>query len=516
MAEKNSSRQMSINLISSIIAFAVNLGINFFLTPYLVRELGEESYGFIGLSMNFVQYGTIVTAALNSMSGRFISVAYHKGDKEKASWIFSSVLVADLVLAGFMLILSGVITYYLDWIVPVPENLVTTVKITFGITFLTFVISIVTSIFTTAAHIKNRVELNSVREVISNLFRVVLIVFLFTLFNAQLYFLALAGLGKGLLLLATSVRMKEKVLPDVEINIKKFSLDIVKTLLMSGIWMSLVQLSQVLMDGLDLLICNSVLGASMMGLLSVSKTVSSSTTILISTLGSTFNPHYTILYSKNKIKELIKEVCFTSKITIFIMIVPITGIIVFGNQFYTLWQSSLTAEQINTVQVLSVIACLNCLFATFSQCFMMLYSVCNKVKVPVLINIGIGVTSTIIVLLTVTFFDLGYNNIYVIAGVSAILMSIRALTFVPIYSAKIIGEKWNVFLPTVLRGIISFVVTGVLFYFVGNAVLPLFGDNGWISFLAFCFVMGFAGYAINLFLLFGKNEIKALVRKLKK
>ncbi len=138
MSEKNTGKQMTINLVASIISFGVNMAINFFLTPYLVKSLGTESYGFIGLANNFVQYATIITSALNSMSGRFISIAYHKGDKDKASRLFSSVLVADLFLAGAMLALTSFFTAYLDVFLDIPEKLVGSVKITFAITFLTF------------------------------------------------------------------------------------------------------------------------------------------------------------------------------------------------------------------------------------------------------------------------------------------------------------------------------------------------------------------------------------------
>ena len=46
---KSVGKQMSINIIASIVSFAVTVGINFFLTPYLVKEVGSDAYGFIGL-----------------------------------------------------------------------------------------------------------------------------------------------------------------------------------------------------------------------------------------------------------------------------------------------------------------------------------------------------------------------------------------------------------------------------------------------------------------------------------
>ena len=74
MKKLSTSKQMAINMVAAIVSFLIGTGINFVLAPYLVKELGSETYGFIGLANNFVQYATIVTSALNSMSGRFISI----------------------------------------------------------------------------------------------------------------------------------------------------------------------------------------------------------------------------------------------------------------------------------------------------------------------------------------------------------------------------------------------------------------------------------------------------------
>ena len=47
-------KQMYINLIAQTIAYAVNLGISFFLTPYIVNHIGVEANGFVGLANNFI------------------------------------------------------------------------------------------------------------------------------------------------------------------------------------------------------------------------------------------------------------------------------------------------------------------------------------------------------------------------------------------------------------------------------------------------------------------------------
>ena len=41
---------MAYNMIAQIISFALNLGINFFLTPYVVTHVSKEIYGFVSLA----------------------------------------------------------------------------------------------------------------------------------------------------------------------------------------------------------------------------------------------------------------------------------------------------------------------------------------------------------------------------------------------------------------------------------------------------------------------------------
>ncbi len=506
----SNGKQMSINVIASIISFSITLGINFFLTPHLVKTLGTEAYGFIGLANNFVQYATVVTAALNSMSGRFISIAYHRGDKEKASRLFSSVLVADMVIAGVLLVLATVTVMFIDSILDIPAGLVTSVKITFGLTFLTFIVSVITAIFTTATYVKNMLFINSIRDIISNLLKVSIIVGLFVFLPAKLYYISCAMLASGIFLLIANINVKRKILPDVEINLKKFEFGLVKVLVAAGVWMSLAQLSTVLLSGLDLLICNLTIGATMMGILSIAKTVPMSFAGLIALLGNVFAPHYTILYAKNDIKGLVKEVKFTSKILSFIMTVPIAGFIVFGFDFYRLWQPTKTGDELMMIQILSLLTCLQYLFTAHTQCLTMLNSVCNKMKLPVFVALGVGVLSTAIVLITVNFFSLGDNAVYAIAGVSSILMTLRSIIFIPIYSAYLLKQNKFTFYPSIFRSWLTFGVVCVLFI-----LIHMFTHvTSWLSLILICGISAVLGYIVSLFVLFSRTEIKKLSLKL--
>ena len=88
----NRNKQLTINLVSSILAFIINMGISFFLTPYITKNIGVEAYGFVSLGTQFINYASLVTIALNSMAGRFITIEIHKKNWESANKYFNSVL----------------------------------------------------------------------------------------------------------------------------------------------------------------------------------------------------------------------------------------------------------------------------------------------------------------------------------------------------------------------------------------------------------------------------------------
>ena len=49
-----SKKIMVINFFANFLSFAISLIISFFLTPYIVKTVGAEAYGFVSLANSFV------------------------------------------------------------------------------------------------------------------------------------------------------------------------------------------------------------------------------------------------------------------------------------------------------------------------------------------------------------------------------------------------------------------------------------------------------------------------------
>ena len=78
--EFTGNKQIAKNLIYNTISFVINFVIAFFFTPYLIRVVGKEAYGFFPLVNNMIGYTSIITTAVGSMAGRFITMRIYKDD----------------------------------------------------------------------------------------------------------------------------------------------------------------------------------------------------------------------------------------------------------------------------------------------------------------------------------------------------------------------------------------------------------------------------------------------------
>ena len=163
--ELSQTTQSVVNLVANVLSFAVSLVISFFISPFIVKHLGVEANGFVTLSANFVSYANILKAALNSVGSRYIMMSYHKGDFEKANKYYSSLFYGDLFLGIVFSVISALCVWKLENLINIPNNLVKDVKIMFGIIFLNFIFNTITTIFSSAPYIKNKIYLQSIRAV---------------------------------------------------------------------------------------------------------------------------------------------------------------------------------------------------------------------------------------------------------------------------------------------------------------------------------------------------------------
>ena len=439
------NKRLTINLISNIISFIVGVMISFFLSPYIVRTLGKEAYGFIPMMNNILSMSQVVTVAINSMGARFITIAYHKKDYVLANKYFSSLFYANLLLGIAIMVLSLVMILFVESFLDVPIALVSDVKISFFILALAFSLGLIFNVFSTATYVKNRIDMSAKREIIYQLIRGLVIFTLFAFFKPTMIYVAVATLIVTIYTIITNLRYTKLLMPNFHVKRKYLSFSALKELISSGIWNSFGRLSHTLMTGLDLVMSNIFISAAAMGSLSISKTIPTSIDSLVVTISVVFLPTITITYAKKTSEDVVQEIMRAIKI-IGVVVSPVLAFLVgYGKDFYSLWQPT---EDASLLQLLSVLAIAPLYFTLGMKSVGNVFTVTNKLKWHTISVFSCGLANIIIVLFLLKFTSLG---IVAIAAVSSLCIIVNDLTFTPVYAAKCLGVKPGVFYGQIVK-----------------------------------------------------------------
>lgn len=489
-------KRLAVNMIANVIAFGVQFGVSFVLTPYIIRTLGAEAYGFVPLANNFIGYTNIITVALNSMAARFISIEINRGNNAKANEYFNSVLVANIILALILLIPSVAVVLCVNDFLNIPAGLVGDVQLTFMFSFIGLIGGLVLSVFGCAFFIRNRLDLSARRGIEGNVIRAVVLIALFTLLQPKIYFVTATMLIVNVWIWATNVYYTRKLVPELRLSRGRFRWGAVKELLSSGVWNSVNELSIVLLTTLDLLLMNMFVGAQAAGEYSLVKTLPTFIQQIVGVMVSVFIPQFTIYYAKRQQGKLLDSIMFSIKVMGAVLTIPIGYLIIFGGDFYRVW---VPGQDANLLQGLSVLTLIPMVVTCSINTVFNVYTVTNKLKVPALVWVVLGVVNVLLVIGLLKFTPLG---IWTIPIVSLVMGLARNLTFTPIYAAHCLEVPWTTFYKAIFRGCLC--VTSVMVISVAYRFVHV--PTGWFGLIVAAAVCGVLALCANVVIAFDKAE----------
>ena len=499
-----SKKQHSKNLIINILAFGVQFIISFYISPQIVGQIGASAYGFIGLANDFVSYGAIIATVFNSVAARFIAEAFFKKDYDTANYFFNSLIVVNIIISTVLSIISIVFVYNIDMILNVPKDLLSDVKLTFLLIFLSYIVSLLTLVFTTSTFITNRTDIQGIRNILQYIIRFILIIIFLNFFAIRIYWVALAILLSNSAVAILNIRLTKKLTPELVVDLKRYKKEYVIILAKAGCWMSLTSISTILLRGLDLTIANLFIGDYEMGLLSIARTIPNNITSVINTIAPLFTPMFLLWFTKGEVPRLVKSVKESINNMALILFVPITGIIVYSSDFYSLWQKSLNSDEIATITMLSSLTVIQAYFNATTSTMAQISVVVNKLKIPVIVTLLCGVVSLVVEILMIKVFNMGLLSIVVS---TTVVIIIRYIFFNSIYVARCLNISPKEFLTTILRTWILIPVLLIVMISIKEAI-PI---SSWGVFLIDAIMSAVAGYILVILVL--KKDIFKKIRE---
>lgn len=497
-------KRLAVNMVAQLLAFAVNMGISFFLAPIIENQIAN-SYGFIDLANKFVLYAQIVVSALNTMASRFITIHIHRGEKQEANEYFSSVFFGNVLMALIFLVPALVIVIFMGYMpfLDVPDQLLFDVQLLWALVFGNFFLSIITSVYGISTYATNRLDLTSVRTMIADILRIIFLLATFIIWKPTLWFVGAASVISTSYIAFWNRRFTRQLLPEIHVHLSYFRWKKVWELISLGAWNSLTRLGQVLLDGLDVLLAGAFIrdGGVSMTLLSLAKMVPTSISSLMGTIVGVFNPQITIAYAEGDGENLVRVIKSCNRILIFMMSIPIAFLTAYGLDFYRLWMPEKDPYALQRLSLLAV----GVLFVSMSiQVLYHVFIITKKVKVNSLVILGSGIISSAMSLILLKTTDLGVMCFPLSSMVTGLL---RNLIFTPVYAARCLKIRWNRFYSDVVLGWIS-IGTITALGLLSRTVYPI---HSWGSLILTGLVMGPLSLLVNFFIILRKEERKIVM-----
>ena len=502
------NKQTGINFLAQVVSFAINLCISFFLTPFIIETIGVEANGFVTLANNFVEYTQLFTLAINSMAGRFITIKIHQNDTLAANKYFTSVVFANLFLSVIFSTAFAIAILFLDRFLNISQGSVTDIKLLWFFIAANSILSLFTSTFSVSTFITDRLDKAALTAARGSIIRAATLVICYTFFRPYTFYVGIASLLLGIHNFISHVYYKAKLTPQLQIQRAYFDFTYIKELVASGIWNSVSKLSSILSSGLDLLITNIFVGGVAMGVLNLSKTVSTIVLNLFGMLSSIFAPQLTFAFANNDYEKMKQQLIFSVKLMGLFSSIPIAILIGFGASFYSLW---VPTENAQLLHLLTVITCFNLIFALPLEPLYNIFTVRNKIKVSSIALVCFSSASILTVFIGLSFIHAEEAKIIYIASVGAFYNVVRLLTFLPIYGAKCLDFKLTTFYPVIGRNVLSVVILSA----VTLIMQRFFSIDTWLKLIGVCLITALIGLSVNIATLFNKDDLQQLVSTLK-
>lgn len=499
-----------INILAALITLGVQMFISFWLSPFIVGKLGEEAYGFINLANNFVSYASLVSVAINSMACRYISVEYNSGKINNAKSYFCSVFIANCVLYGLILIFSIIFVYKIEYIINVSPALISQVKMTFLLSFINMGTSLIGTVYTAAAFTTGQMHYNSIVQIISNIIKSIIVLALFMALPAKVYYLSLATLCAGIITLWGNYEVTKKLFDDFKIERRYYSFSKLKILMKSGAWVLISNISNLLLNGLDLLFSNLFISSAIMGRLSLAKQIPLALSNALGVFSNIFSSSLTKVFASEGNNKLVDEANDQLKILTIFFSVPYAGVIVFGFEFLQLWLKSTNYSQSQFIEIyfLMIIVLLDIIISTYMYSIHSVFIAIDKVKIYSKILFISSIISICATLALLKFTNLG---VFAIAGTSTLVLGFTHGVIVPGVAAKLLNQPIWIFWKSELKSWYTLILLCLVFL----AIKKILTFPNWLHFFFNIFVAAFIGFLLEFFIIFNKNEKKEIITLVK-
>jgi len=335
-ADRDTAPSLTRNAVSNLAGLFAYLAIAFFLSPYIVRSLGDARYGAWSLVAEIVGYYSLLDLGLRNAVTFFVANYAAKGEHERLGSSIASAFWV-LAVAGSALALAGVgLAGLFPYIFESSQVDIREVLPAMAIMSITIGLSLPMDVFAAALTGYRRMDLVNVAEVVSRGL-VALGIYLALGAGGGLIAMSLIqSAGRVLAWLGTYVWM-QRVSGGISLSPRHFSRNELRSLGRLGSMNVVMSLASVLINRADLVVVGIFLGVRWVAFYNIGRMLVEYASQITSSVSRAFMPHLAHLHSQNEMLAVRRLFLAGAKYNALVSFPLAACLGAFGPSFLGLW-----------------------------------------------------------------------------------------------------------------------------------------------------------------------------------
>ncbi|MBI5075003.1 MAG: polysaccharide biosynthesis C-terminal domain-containing protein [Nitrospirae bacterium] len=441
----------------------VSILLNLVATPYIIRNLGVESYGVVGVINTMISFMAIATTSLIATVGRNLTFAVEQQEYEKANKEISTAVYGLLRLFAISFLPLLALSIFIEKLIIMPPEVVVDARILYLLAVVAFGFTTISGPLGAAMFVRNRLDLFSGTSLARTVFFLALIVVLFSTVGANLTTYAIALLAGSILICFLHLRIHRHLLPGIEISMQWFDRSILREIIALGGWMTVAQIGGLLFLQTDLLVANRVLGATAAGQLAAISVISLQLRSLASLVSGLFAPNQAALWARGDQPAFSRYLLRSIRITTLFMALLVGIFCGSAEEILSLW---LGQEFVS----LTPVALLLTSYLVISLGILPSWNAAlaiGRVKVPAVVTLFLGVVNVLLSIILAN--KMGLMGI---ALSGCIMLTLRNTLFTPWYISRVCNISFWAFWRELGYGTVYSVVFYLISITMNRLIVP--------------------------------------------
>lgn len=263
--DRAAAAQASRNFMANVGVFGAQTAVALLFTPYLMAQLGVPAYGLIPLANTLASYGGILALSLQGSVGRMLTLAVRRRETARAQEIFNTAWWLLVVVTCLLGVLLSTVALWATSVFAIPDEVRGVATAFFFVSFGAYLIDVLRSVFMTAGITTNRLDVMNLGPLAEVAIRPVITVAAFSLGVVSVVVVSWGWLIGAVAALVISFLLSRRLAPDLSIRRPRLAADVMRELWGTSSWMMVSQAGTMLFLGIDMLVANRMLGATVAG-----------------------------------------------------------------------------------------------------------------------------------------------------------------------------------------------------------------------------------------------------------